>query len=63
MQIRENFDRIQALSAEKLHIARKVYAYCEINVQKVDQKMKLIEADIVQVQNNTTNKGSSSGKN
>lgn len=45
------------MSAEKLHIARKVYTYCEINVKKVDEKMRLIEADIVQTQNNNKNAG------
>ncbi len=49
-EIRENFDRIQALSAEKLHIARKVYAYCEFNVHKIDEKMKAMEGEMVQHQ-------------
>jgi len=42
-QIRQNFDKIQALSAEKLSLARKVYAYVEANVGKIGQKMRQIE--------------------
>ena len=36
----KNFDKIQALSAEKLALARKVYAYVEANVGKIGQKMR-----------------------
>jgi hypothetical protein len=42
-QIRSNFDKIHALSAEKLALARKVYAYVEANVGKIGQKMRQIE--------------------
>lgn len=34
-QIRANFDKIQAFSAEKLSLARKVYAYVDANVTKI----------------------------
>jgi hypothetical protein len=42
-QIRQNFDKIQGLSAEKLSLARKVYAYVEANVVKIGAKMRQIE--------------------
>jgi len=43
--IRGNFDKIQALSAEKLALARKVYAYVEANVTKIGAKMREIEGE------------------
>ena len=44
--IRGNFDKLQALSAEKLALARKVYAYVEANVTKIGSKMREMEGDL-----------------
>ena len=44
-QIRSNFDKIQQFAAEKLALARKVYAYVDANLTKISQKMKVIEAE------------------
>ena len=42
-QVRANYERIQSLSAEKLSLARKVYAYVEANLGKISQRMKTME--------------------
>ena len=41
--MRANYERIQSLSAEKLALARKVYAYVEANLGKISQRMKSME--------------------
>ena len=50
-QIRTNYDQIGRWSAEKLGLARKVYAYVEANLAKVRNKMREME------DNNQINEG------
>jgi hypothetical protein len=42
-EVRGNYDKMQSLSAEKLALARKVYAYVDANLSKISQKMKGLE--------------------
>jgi hypothetical protein len=41
--VRKNYDQIERWSAEKLALARKVYAYVEANLGKINNKMRQIE--------------------
>lgn len=43
-EVRANYDKMQSFSAEKLALARKVYAYVDANLSKISQKMKALEA-------------------
>ena len=39
MQIKKNFEEVQKLSKEKIDIAKKVYAYVEANIGKINRKI------------------------
>jgi len=41
--VRANYERIQSLAAEKLGLARKVYAYVDANLAKISSRMKQME--------------------
>jgi len=46
-QIRKNYDQIQRLSKEKIDIAKKVFAYVEANLGKINRKMHQMEDKII----------------
>ena len=44
-QVRANYERIQSLAAEKLGLARKIYAYVDANLAKISTRMKQMEEE------------------